>query len=85
MAMTAHYHNQLTFGIQRPTICGIVSSATREPASKRVFAFLEVPMQIGLILRVVAVVCFVLACVGVWAPLVPAGLACWCMSTLLKA
>lgn len=43
-------------------------------------------MTIGMVLRVVAVVCFGLATAGVPVriPLVPLGLTCWSLSTLVS-
>lgn len=50
----------------------------------RVFAFLEAHMKAPVILKVVAVVLFSLAAAGMWgAPLVPLGLAMWCLSSLI--
>jgi hypothetical protein len=43
-------------------------------------------MSISLALRIAALVCFILACLGLsalaGAPLIPLGLACWVASTL---
>ncbi len=45
----------------------------------------ETPMKVDLILRVVAVVLFCLAAAGMWGvPLVPLGLAMWCLATVAR-